>query len=304
MRILYNFIKDTFGFSTSQTNAFIILLPLIAVVIFSEPVFRRWKKNQPEDFSKNAATLDSLIALWEKKEEKTDSLQTTTPSTEPTYFNFDPNQASSEELLALGFNKSLANRIINYRGKGGKFIKKTDLLKIYGMDSLLYNNLLPFIQLPEKLIATQNKEWQKKGEVAKKEILRFDLNQADTAQLKKVYGIGEKLSLRILKFREGLGGFTSITQLTEVYALDTAVITRLNKASFIAQDFQPKQININVADSRELAVHPYISKQASEAIVAYRFQHGNFKTLDELQNIKVLDAISIIKIKPYLKLND
>ena len=52
-----------------------------------------------------------------------------------------------------------------------------------------------------------------------KEII--ELNVADTAMLKSIYGIGEKLSVRIVKYRKKLGGFYSVEQLKEVYGLRT-----------------------------------------------------------------------------------
>jgi hypothetical protein len=51
-------------------------------------------------------------------------------------------------LLQLGFSPSLARRIVNYRTKGGVFKIKSDLLKMYGADTLLYRKLYLFIDLP------------------------------------------------------------------------------------------------------------------------------------------------------------
>lgn len=134
----------------------------------------------------------------------------------------------------------------------------------------------------------------------KKEILPFNLNTADTSQLKQIFGIGDVLSERIVKYRMQLGGFISVTQLKEVYRLDSATITRLLDHAFIEESFRPAGININLATEAELVRHPYISGSMAKAIVAYRFQHGKFDSLDELRKLVVVTATEREKIKPYL----
>src|SRR5690606_33714388 len=46
-----------------------------------------------------------------------------------------------------------------------------------------------------------------------------DLNTATAEELKSVNGIGDKLSARIVKFRDRLGGFLVDSQLYDVYGL-------------------------------------------------------------------------------------
>ena len=132
---------------------------------------------------------------------------------------------------------------------------------------------------------------------------KFDLNNADTSQLKKIYGIGDKLSMRILKYRDVLGGFVDMDQLKEVYGLDSLVIDRLIENSTIQNEFQPKKININTASEKQLSTHPYLSKVA-KAIVSYRFQHGDFKAVEDIRNVSSLNEKTVQRIIPYLKVND
>ena len=139
--------------------------------------------------------------------------------------------------------------------------------------------------------------------MAKKALEKFDLNNADTSQLKKIYGIGDKLSMRILKYRDVLGGFVDMDQLKEVYGLDSLVIDRLIENSTIQNEFQPKKININTASEKQLSTHPYLNKVA-KAIISYRFQHGDFKAVEDIRNVSSLDEKSVQRIIPYLKVND
>jgi len=221
----------------------------------------------------------------------------------PRLFSFNPNKASMDDLQILGFSKSVSNRMVRYREKGGVFKIKSDILKMYGIDTTHFEQLYAFIDLPEKHESKSTFESKFKP-AAKKSTEKFNLNLSDTAQLKKIYGIGEKLSLRIIKYRDALGGFIEMNQLSEVYGLDTAVVNRLIKQSFIDYEFSPVKININTITEQELAVHPYISNKEAKAIVAYRFQHGEFGALADIGNILGVDAETIRKIAPYLKFND
>jgi DNA uptake protein ComE-like DNA-binding protein len=291
-------IRAFFGLSRRETRGFLILLPLMVLSLFITPSYRWWKANQQRDFTKENQTLDSLLAhwTWEEKNNPVNEIETQ-------LFTFNPNIATKEDLQNLGFPENLVIRIDNYRSKKGRFVIKSDLMKMYGMDTALYARLYPFIDLPvEKL----KKEFEtipneRKTFAAPKE--KFDVNLADTTQLIGIYGIGSKLSLRIINYRNSLGGYISMNQLQEVYGLDTAVVTELNKKAFVDQIFQPNQLDINTATEKELAAHPYISNKLAKAITTYRFQHGNFTSLQDLTKIALVDEAFYTKIKPYLTLN-
>ncbi len=267
----------------------------MALLIFSEPIFRYYTVHRKNDFLKEKIQLDSITSQWHFEKR-----QDSTPVTTLDKFKFDPNTSTVEELLALGFPGNLANRVINYRAKKGKFIVKSDLNKIYGMDSALFAALVPFIELPDKKTNVPEKEKIKVESRAKLEVPQFDLNLADTNQLKAIYGIGPVLAKRIVEYRSKLGGFIAARQLNEVYGLDTVVINQLNKKSFISENYSVNQININTANEKTLAVHPYIKFKLAKAIVVYRFQHGNFKMIDDLTPIQSISPETIAKLKPYI----
>jgi competence protein ComEA len=299
MNRLKALIRSMFAFSRSETNGFLILLPLMALIIFSEPAYRYWFVRQPQDFSKDSVRLDSLIATWEwEKAQENDEADETKAFLAP----FNPNKASADDLASIGFSSSLANRIVNFRNKGGKFIIKSDLLKIYGMDTLLYKRVYAFIDLPEEKLLKNTSAKETSTEKKTTTKVKSDLNLADTAQLDKVYGIGKKLSERIVKYRNRLGGFVSMDQLKEVYGLDSLVIKKVREKFIIAENYQPTKININTSSEKELGSHPYLSFKLAKAIAAYRFQHGRFTSLDDLTKVQVLSEKDFRRIKPYLTL--
>lgn len=286
-------IRSMFGFSRTESNAFLVLLPLMTLLIFSEPLYRFLTIQRKDDFSKVKAELDSLVATWDFQQHP-DSARLP----EKDKFKFNPNTATEEDLLALGFPGNLTHRMLNFRAKNGKFNIKSDVMKIYGMDSSLYRELNPFIDLPEKKILSIAKA--KTGIVKKLKKQLFDLNLADTAQLKTIYGIGPVLASRIIAHRAKLGGFISVYQLNEVYGLDTVAIKRLTRQSFLLENFVPAQLDINQADEKTLASHPYIKFKLARAIVAYRFQHGNFKTIADLTRIQTMKPETLEQLRPYL----
>jgi competence protein ComEA len=296
------FIRNWLGFSRTETNGFLLFLPLLAILITLKPLYNYFAKS-PGITKEESVYLDSLTAAW-----------TTTPgakdSTERILFSFNPNTIDEDDLMTLGFSERLTKRIAGYRSKGGVFRVKSDLMKMYGMDSTLYQQLYAYIQLPVEVTREQKKPvsrmYSSTQAVSYKKNVKpkFDLNKADTMQLKKVFGIGNALSLRIIKFRDALGGFINEHQLREVYGLDSLVIHNLLDQSFIDDSFSPVKINVNTADEKRLAAHPYLRKNFAKAIVAYRFQHGDFKNVNDVKNISAIPPDLAEKIIPYLTVTD
>ena len=54
-------------------------------------------------------------------------------------------------------------------------------------------------------------------------------------------------------------------------------------------------VNINKADANELATLKGIGLKKAQTIIDYRAQHGDFKTVDELDNVKGISAKTIDK---------
>jgi competence protein ComEA len=63
----------------------------------------------------------------------------------------------------------------------------------------------------------------------------------------------------------------------------------------------PKDVNINTADKETLVLLPGIGPVAAEAILAYRKDNGNFKSIDELTKVKGIGDKTLEKLKPFLQ---
>lgn len=295
--------KEYFSFTKAERTSFIILLVLILLVAFS-PLFLL--NNKP-----SAQTKFTLLENIESMERDSNSVELTEDEQhfqdypEKVYnqnkFIFNPNTATVEEFKSLGFKPYIAERIIKFRLAGGKFKVKNDLFKIYGINPGFVESIMPYIDLPDAINAPVEIVKAPSSFIKPVAPAAIDLNSADTASLNRLRGIGNKLSQRIVNFREKLGGFYSLDQLNEVYGLNPEVIESI-KPRFNNQLKPFRMIQINTITVEELGQHPYVKKGLAQIIVNYRTQHGSFKSIDELLNVKVLDEKTFDKLKNYLKL--
>ncbi len=132
----------------------------------------------------------------------------------------------------------------------------------------------------------------------------LDLNLADSVALEGLPGIGEKLSSRIVRYRDRLGGFVRIQQLEEVYGLHDSTLALILPCLRIDQDFVPQKLYINRVDLDALARHPYAGYALGKMLLAYRKQHGKFESVDMLINAAMGDTRKIEKLIPYCSFED
>ena len=317
------YLRDYFAFNKTEIKGFMFLIFLIVAFIFSIFIFDFLPDNPKTSKNIDPKRVEEMMAKIEvkesaKKEAYQDRFNNQYEKSDKDYTEnriitlspFDPNVASQEQLEQLGIASWMAKRIINYRSKGGQFRKKEDLQRIYDFPTDLYSKLEPYIILPDragKLFPTNTKndfsvEAKPVASLPNKESFKpttFDLNRADTNDLKKIKGIGSKLSARIIKYRDILGGFYSENQVREVYGLDSTVVDEVLKYGTIKNP-PLRKIRINEVTAEEFR-HYYIRPYVAKSVIAYRQQHGNFTSRKDFENIKLLDAKTLDKIFPYFE---
>jgi competence ComEA-like helix-hairpin-helix protein len=205
--------------------------------------------------------------------------------------DFDPNTTDSLEWIKLGFKPFAVRNILKYISKGGRFKNCQDLKKIYGIDTNFVEKILPHCKIEN----TNGKNEAVKSSDKLSE--KININLADSLALKSLYGIGPKLSKRIVKYRDNLGGFHDIMQLKEVYGITDEVIA--NNINTLDASGPLRKININTSDFEAMSHHYYFDYKTSRLIINYRNQHGNFDSLTHLKKIKLLPDSIFEKIKPY-----
>jgi competence protein ComEA len=128
---------------------------------------------------------------------------------------------------------------------------------------------------------------------------RIPFSEADSITLQIVPGIGQASAGRIIKYRDNLGGFHHKDQVLEVYGIKPETATALWEFfEFDALIF--RKIPINTVTLEDLSAHPYVSYSEAKVLMAYRKQHGNFESSDDLLKIKIFKSAWVEKIKPYL----
>jgi competence ComEA-like helix-hairpin-helix protein len=315
---ILNSLQDFFGISRKEARGALVMMLFCAMVVWTPFFFRRWilpfvptGSSPPE-----RKVLDSIALLLEKqqtanyKSRSRSAAAKESDALKPAQIklvSFDPNIASEHELTGVGIPAFIARRIQKFRSKGGRFHRKADLMKIYDFPPALYARLEKYIALAgeeQGFAARQNSSSGTSPNTSARQAVKssaqaFDINQCDTTVLIRLKGIGSKLAQRILKFRDGLGGFHSIEQFNEVYGLDSLALSELRR---YAKTGSPvRKININTATAEELGRHPYWrNRKQVQVLINYRTQHGPFRSLEELRNVKVLDEATIQKTGPYL----
>lgn len=312
------FLKNFFAFNKTERKGVWLLFILLIVALAIPFILDFLPDSSSEVDTQDAKKVKELQAALDirEKESKFHSFDNyhdnsskehyAFDASKPThYFPFDPNTASEGQLEELGIPKWLVKRVLNYRSKGGKFYKKEDLQRIYDFPPALYISLSSYITLPEKSVGFNSFAKNAESNVDKSAVqesykpVSFDLNRADTNDLKKIKGIGSKLAFRIINYRDKIGGFYEETQLKEVYGLDSSVVQETLKFAYVKNPVLRK-IKINEITPEDFK-HFYLKSYVVKAIVAYRQQHGKFSSRKDLENIKVLDAKSLDKIAPYLE---
>lgn len=142
-------------------------------------------------------------------------------------------KAELQDLLYIGLDSATSNQLLQNK------------LEYKNWQSICKNNKI----CAAKLQAKQIYYWQDY------ETIIVNLNTADTSQLKQLKGIGSKLSSRIIKYRNKLGGFHSVEQLQEVWGLQTHTFHDIKSKLYILESPSKKVLSKHIQD---FINHPYM----------------------------------------------
>lgn len=314
-----NRLKFFFDFSKREQIAIITLIACFLIVL----LFNSWMPGLIQKSYVPVADLDSLVQLYEnfvvEKEElaprstrkgfETLQPEQSTKVAKLNPFPFNPNRLDESVWRKIGLTERQIKNIQNYEAKGGKFVIKNDLRRLFTISDEEFEILEPFIQLPEnreaaadarKMDATEAAPAEKS--VSKSDVFEgiVELNAADSASLTALPGIRPWTAHRIIRHRSALGGFISVSQLLEVHGFDSVLFRRVELHLEVNPDLIQKTA-INELSFKEILRHPYIDFEKTKSIITHRERRGLIRSEEELLKLQGFTIADIEKLRPYIR---
>lgn len=300
--------KDALDLHRAERRGF-ILLSLACLLAAAWVTWEEWLR--PED----PATLRQVsaeVGAWTRDTPRRTAPGADTDAASPAaqLFPFDPNDLPLEQWVALGLSERQAGALHRYEAAGGRFRTKRDLGRMRVVDPELFARWAPYIQLPDSLEPRQ--AWPERalgaGPDAGERAMRtaggartVELNSADSAALVAVPGIGPAFARGLIKYRDKLGGYRSLDQLAEVYVLrDKPDAVARIRERLVIDTLLVRHLPVNTVTVEELAAHPYGGWQVAKALVAYRKQHGPFRSVGDIRGCALVSDSVFRKLAPYL----
>ena len=283
------FLRKWLSFSKGERVAILTIMAVMFLLVLA-CIFRPMRKSLSEASLHN---LDSLLALRQKaiEEQQNKNAESFTEVAELHPFPFNPNTLTEDEWKQIGLTDRQIRNVMNYQAKGGKFYTKSDLAKLYTISEEDFAQLEPFIVLPEisrgvssKASAKkqENQQFDEKPKPEKKPIPIVELNTVDSTTLVELPQIGPYMAMRIIEFRDKLGGFIDKEQLRDVKGMDSARFATIEPYINIGEA-ETRKIDINRADFKTLVHHPYLNYEQVKRIVNQREKRGMIKNWGQLE---------------------
>lgn len=284
--------KSFFNFTRIQRTGLFVLMTFIILLQIAIYYF---------DFSLTAST-SSEKDKWLAIQEEIDSLKLDAAKSTSQMYPFNPNFISDYKGYKLGMTVVEIDRLLAFR-KQHRFVNSAyEFQKVTGVSDSLLKTMAPYFKFPDWVnkkrqttpkLTGNDFVFPKKGKISIQ-----DINTATSADLEKIYGIGEVTAQRILSYKERFGAFVSMEQLNEVWGLTPEVVISLQRQFEIKTQTGIKKIDINNASIKELAQFPYFKYPLAKQIVIYRSMNEAIDKTTDLTKIKGMpnDKIKIIAL--------
>jgi len=213
----------------------------------------------------------------------------------------DHTELLQTKLIKFKEEQRVADSIDVEAKKKPKYNKKTSqsntTYKSNSIKKNASNNYIPNKIETQKV--TQEPTTQTVKKVEKKPVV-ININTATASDFAKLSGIGEVFSNRIIKYRNGLGGFVSVEQVGTTFGIEPETFSKIKSQLVISTDYKPKQLNINTATVDQLKNHTYISEKLASQMVNYREKVAPFQSDEDIKKLYLMNDNLFQKLKPYL----
>lgn len=211
---------------------------------------------------------------------------------------FNPNDYSLEDWMKLGLSEKQSAVVLKFTKYGIYSLDKLE--RIFVIPPELFALIKDSVYFPDRWRDRNDQNDRSMSNLVQPKST-VELNTSSQEQLESIKGVGPFFAKQIIRYRERLGGYISIDQLSEVWKMNDSIAARISPYLNI-DPTHLRQLNINYADVEELKNHPYITWNMANSIVKMRAQLGNFTYLEELKKSKLISDETFEKIKPYLTL--
>ncbi|SHG48348.1 ComEA family DNA-binding protein [Winogradskyella jejuensis] len=286
--------KSHLKFSKQKRSGIFLLVILIVIAqcIYFFFDFSSDEINTPSEaeFEIYRAEVDSLrkVALEEKK---------------PKIYPFNPNFITDYKGYTLGMSNEEIDRLFRFRAKDQWINSAKQFQEVTKVSDSLLFKISPYFKFPEWLTNSKHKVYSSSYSnlnTPKTFAQKLDLNVASASQLQKVYGVGEKLSANIIKYRERQGGFVSEVELTQIWGLSPEVIDRIKEQFAVKTPREIKTFNLNTATRDELVTIPHIDYEIANSIIEERTLREGFSRIEDLTKVEHFPVKKLQIIRLYL----
>jgi len=280
-------------FSISKRNRrgiFILILCCLLIAIAPRILTAAYSVKKPVISFEEAKKIHLEIQVKKSKAKKQKRNYNKNRFTKPKS-KFDPKNYKASDWMKLGLSQKQSEVVVKFASRG--IANEGELERIF----VIPNDL--FLLIKDSVIyTTRENGYTSLNKPKEKKIEIVDINQCTQQDLENLPGIGKYFATKIIEYRNTLGGYTSTSQLLEIWNFDNEKFERITP--YITKSSVVNKININSATLEELKQHPYISYGVANSIVKMRAQ-SKFNTVEDIKRSKLIDQELFEKIEPYLE---
>ena len=290
--------KSYFQFSNKQRSGIFLLLVIIVIAQYVYAFVDFSKDDIPENSEELNTFRNELDSLRQVQLE----------NNKPKIYPFNPNYITDYKGYTLGMSNKEIDRLLQFRASNQWVNSALQFQQVTKVSDSLLAKLSPYFKFPDWVTNPRPKDNRYNNsfsntKVPKTYAQKIDLNKATAAQLQKVYGVGEKLSERIIKYRnKHKGGFIADIELSEVWGLTPEVIENIKNDFTVKSPRAIIKFNLNTATRDQLVTIQYIDYEVANSIIEERVLRDGFKSLEELTKVEDFPVNKIEIIKLYLHL--
>ena len=209
--------------------------------------------------------------------------------------------ASVEYLTGWGLSPKQAEVVVKYRDASGGIFSEEHLRRCNVIDDAVADSMARYIVYSErKLDEKRSASAELKTKSGGVEQPLVEINSADSAALVAIDGIGPKSASEIIKYRNLLGGYYSVEQISELKCImEQNFVKFLPK--ILCDSCKISKIDINFAGPKELERHPYVSAKALRRIIKQRQLKGGWTRIEEMTEQNILSDEEAKRLAPYLR---